>query len=416
MIGLIGEIRKVLAMPSSVTIRTARLVLGGILGSLGEGSLEVRWSDGSEHEFVGEVAGDRARIEVHDEPLLARSVLDGGALGLGAAYVEGAWSSPDLAGFLEMASRNVDNRQSSSAGAKTANWARGWWDRRPEFARSHAIGEMGDHYNLGNDFYAAWLDETMSYSSALFDTDSTSLADGQVAKYRNLCDMLDLQPGDKVLEIGCGWGGFMEYAATNHDVFVTGLTLSEEMAGFARKRLAEAGLSDRTEVKLQDFRDELSMYDKVVSIEMIESVDETVWPPLFHAISRAIPPGGKAAMQAITIDERFYDNLLVREDFIKRYIFPGGMLPTVGVLEELTAEAGMSWVKHETHGQDYAETLHRWAERFDDAWPDIVADSPVFDERFRRMWQYYLEYCEAGFRTGRIDGIQFLMERSTASQ
>jgi len=387
------------------------MVLGAILGRLDEGSFEVRWSDGTEQEFVGSASGDRARIEIHDEPMLARSVVDGGALGLGAAFVEGAWSTPDLAGFLELASRNVDNRQTTPAGNKTASWARKWWDRRPEFARSHAIGEMGDHYNLGNDFYEMWLDETMSYSSALFDNDSMSLADGQAAKYRNLCEMLDLQPGDRVLEIGCGWGGFMEYAATNHDVLVTGLTLSEEMAIFARKRLAESGLSDRTEVKLQDFRDELSMYNKVVSIEMIESVDETVWPSLFHAIARAIPPGGKAAMQAITIDGRFYENLLAREDFIKRYIFPGGMLPTVGALEQLTSDAGMRWVRAETHGSDYAETLRRWAERFDEAWPDIVAHSADFDERFRRMWQYYLEYCEAGFRTGRIDGIQFLMER-----
>lgn len=402
-------------MPSAATIRIARLVLGGILGRLDEGSLEVRWSDGTEQEFVGSAQGERARIEVHDESMLARSVVDGGAVGLGASFVEGAWSTPDLAGFLELASRNIDNRQTSPAGSKTANWARKWWDKRPEFARSHAIGEMGDHYNLGNDFYGSWLDETMSYSSALFDAESTSLADGQAAKYSNLCDMLDLQSGDRVLEIGCGWGGFMEYAAATHDVSVTGLTLSEEMATFTRKRLAEAGLSDRTEVKLQDFRDEFSVYDKVVSIEMIESVDETVWPSLFHAIARAIPPGGKAAMQAITIDERFYENLLVREDFIKRYIFPGGMLPTVAVLEQLTAAAGMQWVRDENHGQDYAETLHRWAERFDDAWPDIVADNADFDDRFRKMWQYYLEYCEAGFRTGRIDGIQFLMERAKGS-
>ncbi len=204
---------------------------------------------------------------------------------------------------------------------------------------------------------------------------------------------------------------FAEHAATNYDVHVTGLTLSEEMATYARKRLAEAGLSDRTTIKLQDFRHELDMYDKVVSIEMIESVDESVWPSLFQAISRAIPPGGKAAMQAITIDDRYYENLLAREDFIKRYIFPGGMLPTVTVMRRLADEAGMAWVTSESHGLDYAETLHRWAERFDRTWHEIAGALPEFDERFRRMWRYYLEYCEAGFRTGRIDGIQFLLER-----
>ena len=386
------------------------MVLGAILGRLDEGSFEVRWSDGTEQEFVGSASGDRARIEIHDEPMLARSVVDGGALGLGAAFVEGAWSTPDLAGFLELASRNVDNRQTTPAGNKTASWARKWWDRRPEFARSHAIGEMGDHYNLGNDFYEMWLDETMSYSSALFDNDSMSLADGQAAKYRNLCEMLDLQPGDRVLEIGCGWGGFMEYAATNHDVLVTGLTLSEEMAIFARKRLAESGLSDRTEVKLQDFRDELSMYNKVVSIEMIESVDETVWPSLFHAIARAIPPGGKAAMQAITIDGRFYENLLAREDFIKRYIFPGGQLASLGAITgSVRRETDLRLIHLEDLTAHYVRTLAGWRERMLKNL-DRIRDLGL-PESFLRMWEFYLCYCEGGFAERANTVAQILFEK-----
>ncbi len=389
------------------TRSTLRLILGRIT----LGTLEVRWSDGTEAVFVGDVPGERARIEIRDERHLLAALVNDGSLGLGAAYLDGSWETPDLAGFLELASRNVDAIQGSRTGSRITSGARSFWDRRPSFARAHRIGEMGEHYDLGNDFYEAWLDDTMSYSSALFTARDQTLEAAQAEKYRRLCDLLDLRPGDRVLEIGCGWGGFMEYAASTHDVHVTGLTLSEEMATFARKRLAGAGLGDRTDVKLQDFRDEHAMYDKVVSIEMIESVDETVWPPLFHAIARAIPPGGKAAMQAITIDPRYYDNLLEREDFIKRYIFPGGMLPTVDVLHRLTTEAGMRWVDSTSHGADYAETLRRWAERFEAAWDDIVIADLTFDDRFRRMWRYYLEYCEAGFRTGRIDGIQFLMER-----
>lgn len=385
-----------------------------ILGRIRVGAVEVRWEDGSEDVLAGSEDGDRARIEIRDEAHLLTALVDDGALGLGAAYIDGAWDTPDLAGFLELASRNVDTIQDDRTGSRLTRAARGFWDRRPSFARPHRIGEIGEHYDLGNDFYAVWLDDTMSYSSALFAAPDVALEDAQEAKYRRLCELLDLQPGDRVLEIGCGWGGFMEHAASRHDIHVTGLTLSEEMAAFARKRLAGAGLGDRAEVKLQDFRDERGMYDKVVSIEMIESVDETVWPPLFHAISRAIPPGGTAVMQAITIDPRYYDNLLEREDFIKRYIFPGGMLPTVGELRRLTREAGMAWVSDATHGADYAETLGRWAERFDAAWDGIVDHDPAFDERFRRMWRYYLEYCEAGFRTGRIDGIQFVMQRPPA--
>jgi cyclopropane-fatty-acyl-phospholipid synthase len=390
---------------------TSRAVLRWILRRVTIGTIEVRWSDGTEQDFSGASDGARVHIDIEDEAAFAKALIDDGALGLGASYVEGAWDSPDLAGFLELASRNIDTRQSTVAGSRISSVARSWWDRRPAFARSTPIGEIGDHYNLGNDFYASWLDPTMTYSSARFTRPNESLEDGQIAKYRNLCEMLALEPGERVLEIGCGWGGFMEYAALHHGVHVTGLTLSEEMAAFARKRLAEAGVSERTTVKLQDFRDEHAMYDKVVSIEMIESVDDSVWPSLFHAISRAIPPGGRAAMQAITIDPRWYGNLLVREDFIKRYIFPGGALPTIDVLRDLATAAGLVWIEESTHGRDYAETLHRWSVRFDAAWRGIMAADPVFDERFRRMWTYYLEYCEAGFRTGRIDGVQILMER-----
>jgi cyclopropane-fatty-acyl-phospholipid synthase len=393
------------------TTSAARGLLRRIIGAISIGSVEVRWSDDTEQRFDGTIPGDIARIEVRDEASLLRALVDDGALGLGESYLDGAWTTPDLAGFLEVASRNVDVRQTSTRGSRTVAVTRWFWDKRPSFVRATPIDEIGDHYDLGNDFYAAWLDTTMSYSSAHFATPGEGLEAAQEAKYRALCEMLALRAGERVLEIGCGWGGFMQYAASHYDVHVTGLTLSEEMATFARKRLAEAGLADRTEVKLQDFRDERAMYDKVVSIEMIESVDETVWPSLFHAISRAIPPGGVAAMQAITIDPRFYDNLLVREDFIKRYIFPGGMLPTVAILRTLAGEAGMEWVAETHHGQDYAETLHRWSERFDAAWPAIKASDPAFDDRFRRLWRYYLEYCEAGFRTGRIDGIQFLIRR-----
>ena len=396
---------------TSITQFATRSALRWVLGRIRTGTLEVRWSDDTEELFGVSTDGGVARIEIRDEASLLGALIDEGALGLGATYIEGAWDTPDLAGFLEVASRNVDIRITSPRGSAVTDRARSFWDRRPSFARSHAIGEMGDHYNLGNEFYAAWLDRTMSYSSARFATSDQSLEDAQIAKYDNLCRMLDLQSGDRVLEIGCGWGGFMEHAASRYDVHVTGLTLSEEMATYARKRLAEAGLTERCDVKLQDFRHERDMYDKVVSIEMIESVDETVWPPLFHAIARSLPPGGKAAMQAITIDPRYFENLLAREDFIKRYIFPGGALPTVGVLQDLAVASGMEWVEASVHGSDYAETLHRWAERFEDAWPSIVAADHDFDERFARMWRYYLEYCEAGFRTGRIDGIQFLMER-----
>jgi cyclopropane-fatty-acyl-phospholipid synthase len=210
-----------------------------------------------------------------------------------------------------------------------------------------------------------------------------------------------------VLEIGSGWGGFAHHAADRYGVQVTGLTLSTEMATYARKRLANAGLADRTEFKVQDFRAERGTYDKVASIEMIESISAHQWPELFETVSRVLHPGGIVAMQAITIDNQFYEQLTQREEFIKTYIFPGGDLPTFALLRELAEAADLIWVTDSSHGADYAETLSRWASSFDAAWESISSDNALLNARFNRMWKYYLAYCEAGFRTGRIDGVQF---------
>ena len=391
---------------------TSRQLLRRILRGTTIGRFDVTWSDGTVATF-GDPAADRvADISFNSETAVAKAVVRKGSVGLGATYLHGDWSTSDLAGFLELAVRNTDARASQSpAMGRWRSRLQRWWDKRPHRGRVDVIEAIGDHYNLGNDFYGAWLDPSMTYSSALFDHHDDELETAQRRKYERLCELIDLKPGERVLEIGCGWGGFAEHAASRRGAHVTGLTLSVEQAAYARARLAAAGLADQTEIKILDFRDERGMYDKVVSIEMIESVDETLWPPLFHAIARALPPGGKAAMQAITIDDAFYETLLRRDDFIKTYIFPGGALPSLSVLHDLVDGAGLSWISADSHGSSYAETLHRWAESFEEAWPGIVDDDRSFDEHFHRMWRYYLEYCEAGFRTGRIDGYQILMER-----
>lgn len=395
----------------NTTQSVARNVLRRIFNRLTIGTLTVRWSDSTTDKFVGFGEGPQASISVADEMGMLRSLIKKGSVGLAESYFDGFWTTDDLATLLEVGAANLDARSDALLSRAWVHRLRDIWDKRPQQLRSDAIHEMADHYNLGNEFYAMWLDPSMTYSSALYESPDDSLETAQERKYDRLCQLLELTEGDRVLEIGCGWGGFAEHAASRYGVHVTGLTLSTEHARYARARLAAAGLDDRTEIKLQDFRHEQAMYDKVVSIEMIESVDETNWPPLFHAISRALPPGGKAAMQVITIDERFYESLLKYRDFIKTYIFPGGALPSLSVLKELSSAAGLSWVSAASHGHDYAATLNEWARRFEAAWPDIVAQDPVFDEAFHRIWRYYLEYCEAGFRTGRIDGYQILFER-----
>lgn len=393
------------------SLRLSRRVLRMLLSRNSQGSVVVTWSDGSVEVMSAVDSGDTAVISIADEARLLRSLVEKGSLGLGASYIDAVWDTLDLPGFLELASRSIDIRQQSALGRSLIAIGRRFWDRRPyRFWRS-PIEEIGVHYDLGNDFYASWLDDTMTYSSALFNGESETLEAAQIRKYERLCALLELEPGDRVLEIGSGWGGFAHYAVTHHDVEVTGLTLSREMASSSRKRLADAGLSHCTDIKVQDFRSAVGTYDKVASIEMIESISADQWPDLFATIQRVLRPGGIVAMQAIVIDARFHEQLTKRDEFIKSYIFPGGDLPTTSLIAQLVLGSDLVWGADSSHGSDYAETLSRWAASFEAAWSDIAADDPTFDRKFRRMWRYYLAYCEAGFRTGRLDGIQFSASR-----
>jgi cyclopropane-fatty-acyl-phospholipid synthase len=389
------------------SLHLSRGVLRILLSRISFGSVVVTWSDGLVEVLSAADPGATVVVAITDEARLLRALAEKGSLGLGATYIDGAWDTPDLPGFLELASRSIDDRQQEALGRSLLTIGRRFWDRRPHRFWPSPIEEIGVHYDLGNDFYAAWLDDTMTYSSALFNGESETLKDAQLRKYEHLCALLELEPGDRVLEIGSGWGGFALYAATHHDVEVTGLTLSREMASSSRKRLADAGLSHRTDIKVQDFRAATGTYDKVASIEMIESISVDQWPDLFATISRVLRPGGIVAMQAIVIDTQFHEQLTKRDEFIKTYIFPGGDLPTTSLLRQLADDSDLAWGVDSSHGRDYAETLSRWSTSFEAAWDGIAADDPTFDPKFRRMWRYYLAYCEAGFRTGRLDGVQF---------
>jgi cyclopropane-fatty-acyl-phospholipid synthase len=269
---------------------------------------------------------------------------------------------------------------------------------------------MNDHYNLSNQFYERWLDETMTYSSARFDRPDESLEQAQRNKYRSIADHAGIGPGMRVLEIGCGWGGFAEYAASERDCDVVAITLSTEQASYARKRMAEHGLSDRVDIRVQDFREIEGEFDAIVSIEMIESIDETHWPALFAMISRSLGSGSRAALQVITIEDSEWERYRSRADFIQQYIFPGGQLPAPNVLRRLAAGAHLDIEKIEVFGLDYARTLAAWGTRFEAAWPELSTRHGL-DERFRRMWTLYLTLCEAGFRIGRINVEQWVFAR-----
>ena len=368
------------------------------------GTIQLDLANGKKLRAEGSQTGPTAALTIHRPTATLLRVIRGGGVGFAEAYLAGHWDTPDLATALETIARNLDvyvrDRKPNGALA----FARRAWQRFTSRSRSE-IPSIGDHYNLGNDFYTAWLDQTMTYSSAVYDGGDHSLSGAQIAKYRRLAQLADIKPTDHVLEIGCGWGGFAEYISTEIGASITGLTLSSEQADYARKRLAEAGVADRTEIKLQDFRDETGSYDKIVSIEMIESIPADLWPALFERISAVLRPEGKVAMQAITIDAKLFGSLLSRDDFISKHIFPGGALPSVEKVEELAADRGLQVTSATAFASSYAKTLQIWRDRFEEAWPSLT--NLGLDERFRRTWRYYLAYCEAGFRTGRIDVHQF---------
>lgn len=385
-----------------------RRTVDAIAGRIDQGSLVLNRPDGTTTRFAGSRPGPDAEITIHDSRVES-ALLRHGASALGEGYVEGWWDSPDLAAFLTMAAINQDASFSGPLGSAFKRTVSAAWNALKPTRRSGAVDTMAGHYNLGNEFYELWLDPTMTYSSGLF-THTDDLESAQRAKYARLAELAGVEAGASVLEIGCGWGGLAEYAA-GVGAFVTGLTIADEQLRYAEKRMAEAGLSDRTTFKLLDFAEERGRYDAVVSIEMIESIDQDRWPGLFEAIAANLRPGGRAGLQAIVIDDSIWEIYRNRNDFIREYIFPGGRVPPPGLIRELSAAVGLRTVEVVDFGPSYAQTLSLWLERFDEAWPQIA--DLGFDDRFRRMWRYYLAYCEAGFNTGRISVQQWAFERGT---
>jgi cyclopropane-fatty-acyl-phospholipid synthase len=373
------------------------------------GSIEVLLPGGERQRFQGDQPGPSAELELRDENV-ARRLLVGGDVAFAEAFMDGDWESPDPAAVIEYAARNAD---AIDKHLRETVW--GGLIRRALHAvrtntRFGSRRNIAYHYDLGNEFYRLWLDPTMTYSSALFEHEDVTLEDAQRAKYRRLATLLGLQSGQSVLEIGCGWGGFAVTAAGEKGCRVTGLTLSERQRDFAIKRAAEAGLSDRIDIRLEDYRDTRGLFDRIASIEMFEAVGERYWPIFFERVRERLIQGGLAAMQIITIAEDRFEAYRERPDFIQRYIFPGGMLPTLTHLRSLASGASMEWMGDHGFGQDYAKTLQLWRQRFVEAWPEIRTLG--FDERFKRMWQYYLAYCEGGFRAGSIDVRQIVIQRS----
>lgn len=368
------------------------------------GALTFRLPSGEEVRFAGPEPGPSGVIVVRDFNFMKR-VLAAGDIGFGEGFMAGEWDSPDIAGVLEALCLNLDRIQRLIDGNPVM---RGFNTLKHALRRNSRAGSRRNieaHYDLGNAFYERWLDPSMTYSSALFGASGQSLEDAQRNKYANLARALDLRPGCTVLEIGCGWGGFAEYAAREYGAHVTGITLSHEQHAYARERLRRAGLSDLTDIRLIDYRDVTGQFDRVASIEMFEAVGEQYWPAFFGKVRDVLKAGGRAGLQVITIADPFFEHYRRQADFIQKHVFPGGMLPSEARLQDEVGRVGLAFDTVTRFGVHYADTLEHWAVRFRHAWEDVRRLG--FDERFRRLWLFYLGYCEAGFRTGRIDVMQF---------
>ena len=378
-----------------------------LLQRLQHGSLTVQLPDGALHHF-GDGHGPAAAMTLRNWQV-CRAALKSGDIGFAESYIAGDWTTPNLTELLKVF---LANRQ------HVDDVIYGSWAGRLLYRIKHLLNRntrhnsqknIHAHYDLGNAFYELWLDDTMNYSSAWFEAGpEQDMRSAQHAKVRRALRMARVQPGDRVLEIGCGWGALAEMSTTEFQARLTGVTLSTEQLDFARRRMQALGVQDRADLRLQDYRDiHDGPYDAVCSIEMVEAVGREYWPTYFSAIERLLKPGGRACIQSIVIDDALFDRYIGSTDFIQQYIFPGGCLPCPREFRQAAEAAGLQVEDSFAFGQDYAETLRRWRERF------LAQRSQIqqlgFDERFMHIWEFYLAYCEAGFSMGSIDLVQYTL-------
>ena len=380
--------------------RDAKLVIQ-LLEKIQFGRLELRLPDGSCQVFGEGEHG--VSMHVHDEVMFSQ-ILARGDIGLAEAYIDGAWDAPDLTGVMTLLAKNRDALRTAVYGrwqsllmARIRHWLN-------NNSKTGSRKNIMAHYDLGNDFYKLWLDPSMSYSSALYRAvDDGNLETAQRAKYRRILRRVGAQPGQHVLEIGCGWGGFAEMAVAD-GLKTTGVTLSPAQLAWAQKRVPEANL------QLKDYRDIREQYDHVVSIEMFEAVGERWWPSYFKTIKKALKPGGRAVIQSITIRDDIFGEYRKGTDFIQQHVFPGGMLPSRSAFRAAAAKQGLTVRSEYAFGLDYARTLAEWRVSFEEKWPEIAAQG--FDETFHRLWRMYLCYCEAGFLAGSVDVVHFELDHA----
>ena len=370
------------------------------------GYLEIQNHDSKIYKFGNESEQLRAKIKIN-KPGLTLQIIKSGSVGLAEAYMRNEFETDNLTNLIEITAKNIKlvYKFSGIFDLSIINKLKSIFIKNN---KSRSKKNISKHYDLGNDFFSLWLDPSLTYSSAIFEKQKDDLFSAQLNKYKKLTELIKPNVGNKILEIGCGWGGFAEYVGKNYDVKLDCITISKEQFEFSKKRIFENGLNEKVNIFLKDYRDVKDKYDSIASIEMIEAVGQNYLVNYFKSIKKNLSENGRAAIQAITIDDSLFDRYKTKEDFIQKYIFPGGFLPSKKKLYDLSSSNGLEIKKYESYGSHYSNTLKIWRDEFLKKWEEISKHG--FDNKFKRMWHFYLSYCEAGFKSKNIDLIQFSMQ------
>ncbi len=381
-------------------------IVFGALKYLRYGYLKITNFDGKEYFFGNEREDLKVELKINKSGLTYQ-VIKSGSVGLAEAYIKGDFETNNLTNLIELTAKNINlvYKFSGILDLSILNRVKNLFVKNN---KSRSKKNIAKHYDLGNEFFSLWLDPTLTYSSAIFDKKENDLKSAQLNKYKKLLELIKPKSGEKILEIGCGWGGFAEYIGKNFDVKLDCITISQKQFDYASKRIYEKGLNEKVNIKFQDYREIKKKYNLITSIEMIEAVGQNYLSDYFQTIKSNLTSSGKAAIQAITIDDKLYPRYKSKEDFIQKYIFPGGFLPSKQSLYDLTTKTGLKIEKYNSYGLHYSNTLKLWRDEFLKKWDEISKQG--FDNKFKRMWHFYLSYCEAGFKSKNIDLIQFSLE------
>ena len=386
--------------------RIADKIIFNILKRISVGYLEITSISGELLKFGNYEDKLKADLKIKSSAL-SYNLIKGGSVGLAECYMKNEFETSNLSNLIELAARNINivHKFAGILDLKFLNYIKNKFIKN---TKSRSKENIAKHYDLGNDFFSLWLDKTLTYSSAIFDEQNKDLAEAQNNKYQKLINLIQPNNGDKILEIGCGWGGFAEYLGKNYDVKLDCITISKKQFEYAKERIHNCGLNEKVNIEIKDYRDLNSKYNSIASIEMIEAVGQNYLESYFKTIKDNLTDSGKAAIQAITIDDSLYDRYKNKQDFIQKYIFPGGFLPNKNTINKLVSKNGLSVNSYISYADHYANTLAIWRDEFNKKWSLIKNQG--FDLTFKRMWEFYLSYCEAGFKSKNIDLIQFSLQ------